>query len=137
MRVETMFLDLPAGQAVRADVAWDDGWNQSSYYYYYYNNLGARWFRLDCATREDLPEDRWLAIAETFEFLASPSSATPHLPPQRVERPEAGFAVTLPWQWQHVDAADADPDIWWDAKIDGGPAAYHEEQRASGLLLMA
>jgi hypothetical protein len=50
---QPVFLDLPAGEAALVDIHYDDA---------------NRWFVLQCGT-EDPPEDRWLSIAETFEFL--------------------------------------------------------------------
>lgn len=128
--VRTTFLELPAGQALRADVQWTDGTRESSYYFM----KGTRWFRLACGTDDRPPEDRWLSIAESFELR--PADA-PDPAPQRIERPEDGFAVTLPWAWQYADAADADPDEWWDSAVVGDTDTHHEEQRAAGLRLMA
>lgn len=105
--VRTDSLELPAGPVTRADVRWADGWTESSYFY----RKGTCWFQLACGTDDRAPEDRWLSVAGTFEFLTAErmSRPVPSPAPQRIERPKAGYALRLPYGWQHVDAADADP----------------------------
>ena len=65
----TTFIDLPAGRAGRLDVT--RGSQDSSRWYF---SDGAAWFSLSCTSSEP-PDDRWLSIAETFEFL--PTKPTP------------------------------------------------------------
>ncbi len=57
--LETSYLELPAGRAVRFDQP-----DQSAYLL----RDGNTFFRISCAGDEP-PGDRWLSIAETFEFL--------------------------------------------------------------------
>ena len=57
--------------------------------------------------------------------------------PVRLERPDAGFALTLPSDWEYADAADADPSEWWVASPGRDPEAIHAEWLADGLLLLA
>ena len=64
----TTFIELPAGRAGRLDVTL--GRDTSRWYF----SEGAAWFSLSCASSEP-PDDRWLSIAETFEFL--PVEPTP------------------------------------------------------------
>jgi hypothetical protein len=56
---------LAGGRAVRLETLWDDDWDGGTYYLV----EGTRWFELTCGSMNP-PEDRWLPIAETFEFLA-------------------------------------------------------------------
>jgi hypothetical protein len=41
------------------------GWEQLDYLY----TDGEVWFQLQCSTEDTAPDDRWLSIAETIEFL--------------------------------------------------------------------
>ncbi len=131
---EATFLELPAGPALRVDVRRWDGWDGSDFYL----ADGLRWYELDCGA-ETAPDDRWLSVAETFEFLPVEGMSRPVASPapQRVERPEAGFALILPYGWQYMDAAEADPHEWWDAEVVDDVEAYHESRIADGLLLTA
>jgi hypothetical protein len=128
--VQTTSLQVRAGHALRADVRWADGWKSSHYYYM----EGTRWFLLECVTEDRPPDDRWLSIAETLEFLpldvAEPA-------PQRIERPEAGFATTFPWSWRVEDAEMVDPEDWYDPEAVDDVAAIHAEELDAGLLLKA
>jgi len=62
--LETTYMDLPAGRVLCVDRMDTDGWDDRSYYF----KEGRSWFSLQCGTHV-APEDRWLSIAETFEFL--------------------------------------------------------------------
>jgi len=62
--VDTTFMVLPAGRTGCIDVVDTDGWESRGYYYKH----GEAWFLLSCGA-ENPPDDRWLTIAETFEFL--------------------------------------------------------------------
>lgn len=128
--VRTTYLELPAGQALRADVRWAGGLNESSYHYL----EGTRWFRLACATVDPPPEDRWLSIAQSFEFLPM-DAAEPA--PRRIEHPEAGLALTLPHGWQVVDAEGLEPEEWYDPQAVDDVQEYHAARLAGGLLLMS
>jgi hypothetical protein len=89
-------VELPAGAAERVDVAaneeggrwsvysaWDDG---------YVHEL---WCRGD-----ELPEDRWLPIAETLDLAPDETLVSSPFDP-RVSRPDAGVAMAFPEEW-HV-----------------------------------
>ena len=58
-------IDLPAGAAARADRVGQSGRPGTQYTYM----EDGEWFALGCYA-DDPPEDRWLSIAETFEFLS-------------------------------------------------------------------
>jgi len=62
--------DGPTGAIDGTDPEW---WNSRTYLL----TEGERWMYLYCSDTFEPPEDRWLSIAETFEFLelapASPS----------------------------------------------------------------
>jgi hypothetical protein len=128
--VRTKRLELPAGGVVRADVLWADGTTESSYFYM----EGTRWFQLSCASEDRPPEDHWLTIAETFEFrpvdVADPA-------PQRIERPDAGLALTLPYGWQVADASGLEPEEWYDLQSYDDVQAHHAAKLDAGLLLKA
>jgi hypothetical protein len=57
-------VDLPAGTAARVDEVGQDGSLGTLYHY----AEDGRWFALGCYA-DDPPDDNWLSIAETFEFL--------------------------------------------------------------------
>jgi hypothetical protein len=59
-------LRLPVGDAVRIDVELPE--EESSAAFYLLTD-GTTFYVLRCAAFSDPPEDRWLSIAETFEFL--------------------------------------------------------------------
>jgi len=71
--VDTAFMDLPAGRVARVDTMWEGGWDERDYVFKH----GATWFLLQCGSAS-APEDRWLSIAETFEFLPVGESDTSH-----------------------------------------------------------
>ena len=61
-------------------------------------------YALACYALEgDPPDDGWRSIAETFEFLPDPTTGlvpvSPVLGGGRIERPDLGFAVTVPVDW--------------------------------------
>jgi hypothetical protein len=66
----------------------------------------ARWFDLTCVTASDPPEDYWLSIAESFEFV--PRSYGPVVIGGRIEVPDARFAVELPGDWLAADLSHVD-----------------------------
>ena len=55
--------------------------------------------------------------------------------PERVEMADAGFAISLPRDWQHASSTVYDDD-WWDPAL-GAPAQQHEEFVAEGGVLLA
>ena len=61
---EAAYLDLTAGRTATLDVLHDDGTDSREYLF----TDRTTWFRLSCSST-DPPDDRWLSIAETFEFL--------------------------------------------------------------------
>jgi len=56
--------DLAAGRAAALDVLYDDG--RASREYLFTDTTA--WLRLSCVSNEP-PDERWLSVAETFEFL--------------------------------------------------------------------
>ena len=64
VEIDTGYLDLPAGRVARIDSRWENGWDQRDYVF----KDGETWFLLQCNSTL-APEDRWMPIAETFEFL--------------------------------------------------------------------
>jgi hypothetical protein len=63
--VTTGYVDLPAGRAVVGDIRFKDGYDERDYVF----TDGRMWFELDCGTDGTAPDDRWLFIAESFEYL--------------------------------------------------------------------
>jgi hypothetical protein len=58
------FVDLPAGWTGHLTATDVDGWTVGGYVY----TDSEAWFKLECWS-PDPPEDHWLSIAESFEFL--------------------------------------------------------------------
>ena len=58
-----MYLDFPVGQAARMDVP-----DEATHLSVYLLRGGNTFYWISCAG-DDPPDDRWLSIAETFEFL--------------------------------------------------------------------
>ena len=110
-------IDLPVGSAWRIDSAVGD-LSDSAYLL-----RGPRGiYMLECWS-DDPPDDRWLSIAQTVEFLPYPATgsipSSPVLGGGRLERPAEGFALTFPEDWTveevtpETDAAlfpDLDPE---------------------------
>jgi hypothetical protein len=65
----------------------------------------------------------------------APSVLAPILGPGRIELSEAGFAVSLPRDWQYARATIYDED-WFDP-ASGAPIAQHERFLADGGVLLA
>jgi len=61
------YLDLPAGRSGRADYSWTDEFLTTTYSF----TDGHSWLQVDCGLLQR-PNDSWLSIAETFEFLPEP-----------------------------------------------------------------
>ena len=57
-------VELPGDHGTRLDWARFDALSATAYLF----TDGSAWWRLECTSPEP-PEDRWLSIAETFEFL--------------------------------------------------------------------
>jgi hypothetical protein len=62
---DAAYLELPAGRTLTVDTGRQDGLKVRDYVYL----DGKTWFYLACYARGKPVEDRWLSIAETFEFL--------------------------------------------------------------------
>ena len=56
--------------------------------------------------------------------------------PERVEMADAGFAISLPRDWQHASSTIYDHD-WWGPPPSRAPAQQHEEFVAEGGVLLA
>jgi len=69
--VTSTMLDLPAGPAGAIDVTDEEWWNTRTYLL----TDGERWFYLHCDDTFEPPDDDWLSIAETFEFLPADEQA--------------------------------------------------------------
>jgi hypothetical protein len=62
---------LPAGEAKRIDASQlEEGWTSPSEQSYYLLVRDSRFYDIVCMS-DDPPEDRWLSIAESFEFLTA------------------------------------------------------------------
>ena len=93
-------LELPAGPA--SVVSWSSppdtesglSWSVTGYLFVDGSRLGY----LSCGAPE-APPDRWLSVAETFQFIA-----------QRYEHPEARVAVTWPLGWSVTEYDE--PEEW-------------------------
>ncbi len=97
-------VDLPAGPAVVAHIE-DACWGQHRERTLYSIVSGDRAARLTCDT-SDPPDDDWLSIAETVEFLLEEGAEPPPwVGGQRVEMAALGFAVTVPEDWVAFDLA--------------------------------
>jgi hypothetical protein len=103
-------IDHPAGPAYLIRMArrnppgWGE-WRPTSHYVLVADGVI---LRAHCFTDGVRPEDDWLSIVETIEFLPAEEPSPPPWLGGRVEMPEHGFAVTLPDDWIGVDtAADA------------------------------
>ena len=64
VQFEAAYVELAAGQTATLDALYDDGTIGRDYHF----TDMTTWFRLSCISSEP-PDDRWLSIAETFEFL--------------------------------------------------------------------
>ena len=95
IRIERASVELPAGPAERVDFAAnDEGGRWSVYVVAGEGYMHELWCRGD-----ELPEDRWLPIAETLDLhpdLATTSSAFE----ATVTRPDAGVAMAFGEGWQ-------------------------------------
>ena len=62
--VSAVYVDVPAGRTLAIDCLDQDGCDGRDYIY----TASGTWFTLVCYASPP-PDDRWLSIAETFEFL--------------------------------------------------------------------
>ena len=62
--VETRRLELPGGSSIACDALHEDGWVWRGYLV----TDGDRWLLLMCGSMNP-PEDRWISIAESMEFV--------------------------------------------------------------------
>ncbi|MGD8683254.1 MAG: hypothetical protein PVG27_04860 [Chloroflexota bacterium] len=70
---------------------------------------GDRLFSLVCDSRTGVPpDDRWLSIAQTFEFLTDGGPSEPDRIPtsSRLESPEDGYAIRIPAGWVARDLTE-------------------------------
>ena len=63
-----VYVDLPAGRTLAIDSLDQHGYDCREHYY----TDSETWFMLRCFA-QSAPDDRWLSIAETFEFLPAAS----------------------------------------------------------------
>jgi hypothetical protein len=113
--IEPARIDLASGLAWRIDHLIDD---VPSSMYVLRGHDG--YFLLYCLAA-DPPHDRWLSIADTFEFLPNPVTgsvpSSPVLGSGRIERPEEGFAITVPDDWT-VEEVDPAAHAWLFDSLD-------------------
>ncbi len=89
-------VELPAGTAERVDVAAnEEGGRWSVYSTWDEGYVHELWCRGD-----ELPEDRWLPIAETLDLAPDETLVSSPFDPL-VSRPDAGVAMAFPEEW-HV-----------------------------------
>jgi hypothetical protein len=111
---ETTPLELPIGAAIRVDLRpGDPVWPDELDTYYFYAAPDG-FYSLNCWSLVG-PDDRWLSIAKTLEFLpdradrdapASPDldeATGPVVRGGRIEVPAAGFALEVPEDWYGFD----------------------------------
>jgi hypothetical protein len=129
------YIELPAGQAAFSGHLVEHGFYSRTYYLV----SADAWFVLGCGAR-DRPEDRWLSIAETFEFL--PVTAGPVVIGGRIELLDPGFAVEVPDGWIAADLTH--PDLiqllesmpttgsWLGAALEGSLGVLFDDRLAIG-----
>jgi hypothetical protein len=106
---EGSIMGLHAGRTGRIHATDEGGWAYSSYDF----SDGDAWFSLQCWSPEP-PDDRWLSIAGSFEFVVADEIVPPAPGPtdvvvgRRTERPEDGFALTFPGGWTAEDLTAED-----------------------------
>ena len=76
-----------------------------------------------------------LAIINADAWL--PGVTAPFLPYERVERPSKGFAISIPSNWEYVDATMPNAVTWWDPEKVDDASEQHREFVADGGLLIA
>ena len=133
--VDSGFVDLPSGQAAYTGHLVEDGLYSRSYYLV----SGDSWYVLGCASR-DRPADRWLAIAETFEFL--PTTTGPVVIGGRIDLPDSGFGLEVPDGWIAADLRHPDlvPRLgsmattgsWLAQALDGSLGASFDDRAKIG-----
>ena len=92
--LERTTAELPAGLVERVDLGAEDGGRWSVYIVPDGSYLHELWCRAD-----ELPEDRWLPIAETFDLEPGPTVLSSPFDPL-VARPDAGVAMAFGEEWQ-------------------------------------
>ena len=99
--------------------------------------------------------DRWLrrlgpfvAVTVVFALVVLGASSdpavlvrstplAPFLGEQSVERPQDGYELTVPPDWEWEIAGEVDPGYWWDETEVDDVEAFHEGFIADGGLLIA
>ncbi len=108
--IERESLELPAGPAERIDFAGnEDGGRWSVYSVWEDGFVHELWCRGD-----ELPEDRWLPIAQTLD-LTIEGEGTPFDP--AVSRPDAGVAMAFPEKW-HVRGSSTNQGLLYATSDD-------------------
>jgi hypothetical protein len=129
--VERVAVSLPAGDAFRVDATNADGQHVTMYPL----SVDGRKYCVLMFIAGHRPDDRWLSIAETFEFL-SPGTRTQDAGSTMAHQPErasAGSAISLPDDWEFEEAAVSGVDRW--DREQGTPAQQHGRFLASGGVL--
>ena len=72
---------------------------------------------------------------EIDAILELKAEAVPREEPQRIDRSDAGFSITLPSAWEYAYAGEVDPDYWYEAEVVGDVKSWYEERLDDGLLL--
>jgi len=133
--IDSGYIDLPSGQAAYTSRMAEDG----LYSRVYYLVSPDSWWVFGCGSRER-PDDRWLSIAETFEF--PPTGSGPVVLGGRIELPDVGFAVEFPDGWLTADLTH--PDLiqqlesmpttgsWLGAALEGSLGALFDDRMAIG-----
>ncbi len=84
------WLNLPGGRALVFEDPPEPPWPRHRYFIF---DRGANSYQIYCFATE-LPEDRWLSIAATFEFLSDDP---------RVVRVHPGVTITFPIEWNVLE----------------------------------
>jgi hypothetical protein len=92
--LERTTVELPAGLVERVDLGAEDGGRWSVYVVPDSGYMHELWCLAD-----ELPDDRWLPIAETFDIEPDPTELSSRFDPV-VARPDAGVAMAFGEEWQ-------------------------------------
>ncbi len=133
--IDSGYVDVPPGQAAYTGRLAEDGLYSRTYYLVSPDS----WYVLGCGSR-DRPEDDWLSIAKTFEFL--PATPGPVVIGGRIELADPGFALEVPDGWIAADLTH--PDLiqllesmpttgsWLGAALEGSLGALFDDRMAIG-----
>ena len=134
-------VELPAGEAVRlyAPDLPEQGQAGTSDTYVFATDDGYAW--LTCSTTDAYPGRLWYTIAESIELLPaeperlSDETTGPSSPPEssrRIEVREAGYAVTLPEDWD-IEIVEEDSDT--AILILTGPERFGPDVELQNLMV--